>query len=146
MWVHRDRHNEYWARRLVFEKAGWPGEIDKVVLRKGVQSWEIGHQRARWKDDLSLTGDLQGRLDSLEKLFDHVSGEEQEGKRIGESEGEKLERFLDRMVGKEKLYGEDEKDGVEERDPYWSAHWDARVAEKSAESEFWRRAAGRHGL
>lgn len=33
----REDHNRYWAKRVVFEEAGWPGALDKERLREGVK-------------------------------------------------------------------------------------------------------------
>ena len=36
----REDHNCYWAKRVVYEGAGWPGGLDKRRLREGVRELE----------------------------------------------------------------------------------------------------------
>jgi hypothetical protein len=36
----REDHNCYWAKRVVFERAGWPEALDKERLREGVRELE----------------------------------------------------------------------------------------------------------
>lgn len=36
----REDHNCYWAKRMVYEGAGWPGDLDKRRLREGVRELE----------------------------------------------------------------------------------------------------------
>lgn len=39
---YKAEHNQYWSKRLIFEQAGWPGDMDKGFLRKAIQAWEDG--------------------------------------------------------------------------------------------------------
>lgn len=36
----REDHNRYWAKRIVFEEAGWPDALDKQRLRARVREFE----------------------------------------------------------------------------------------------------------
>lgn len=36
----REDWNRYWAKRVVFEEAGWPGGLNKGRLREGVRELE----------------------------------------------------------------------------------------------------------
>lgn len=36
----REDHNCYWAKRMVYEGAGWPGGLDKGRLREGIRGLE----------------------------------------------------------------------------------------------------------
>lgn len=36
----KETHNQYWAKRLVYESAGWPAALDKEALRKRIREFE----------------------------------------------------------------------------------------------------------
>lgn len=36
----REGHNRYWAKRLVYESAGWPHALDKEFLRTRIRDFE----------------------------------------------------------------------------------------------------------
>jgi hypothetical protein len=36
----REDHNRYWAKRVVYEEAGWPAALDKGRLREGARELE----------------------------------------------------------------------------------------------------------
>lgn len=65
----REDHNRYWAKRVVYEEAGWPGALDKERLREGVRELE----KALW-DAWDVAEGAEAEWESQKRVYKRFAG------------------------------------------------------------------------
>jgi hypothetical protein len=65
----REDHNRYWAKRVVYEDAGWPGSLNKERLREGARELE----QALW-DARDVAEGAEEEWESQRRVYRRFAG------------------------------------------------------------------------